>query len=199
MSGLPLTFTRRRDLANDPTSLSVDYGQARAEEARVKAEAMTDIEARRTMLRVVEMRRWPQRRRVVRAEIRLQIGGSYLEVELRPATSAISSHMDATSSIILRPSWSTTLGALVRASAAFRWQYSNLVSTAFIRRPRLASRARPTKRQSGESAGGPLTCRSERARGKPCSLVNKLQSTSAVTSNSRFRRHRPGGMSCVQY
>jgi hypothetical protein len=55
MSGAPATFARRRDLANDPAGLSVDYCQTRAEEARVKAEAMTDLEARRTMLRVVEM------------------------------------------------------------------------------------------------------------------------------------------------
>jgi hypothetical protein len=42
-------------LANDPAGLSADYCQARAEEARVKAEAMTDIQARKTMLRVAEM------------------------------------------------------------------------------------------------------------------------------------------------
>jgi hypothetical protein len=45
-------------LANDPVGLSTDYCQARAEEARVKAEAMTDLEARKTMLRVAEM--WNQ-------------------------------------------------------------------------------------------------------------------------------------------
>jgi hypothetical protein len=43
-SRLPLTFARRRDLANEPAGLCADYCQARAEEARVKAEAMTNLE-----------------------------------------------------------------------------------------------------------------------------------------------------------
>ena len=47
--------TKRAGLANDPAGLSTNYCEARAEEARVKAEAMTDLEARKTMLRVAEM------------------------------------------------------------------------------------------------------------------------------------------------
>ena len=91
-------------------------------------------------------------------------------------------------------------GSLVRASAAFRWQYSTLVSTAFILRARLSARKGPPGENGGRAPSGPLTCpcKAGRSASEEALLpMNKLQSTSAVTSNSQGFESGPRPSSCL--